>query len=444
MKQDINLLEGNIYRLFTKYFINSVAAMAMIAFYILVDTIFIGRGVGSDGLAALNIVLPVFNLTFAIGLMIGIGGATSMSVSLGQNQRKTAKTIFTTAMYLAISMGLLFTVLGSFFLDEIAFFLGATDNNIDMVTQYMQVIMGVSFSFMIVNVISAFVRNDKAPQIAMWVTVASCITNITLDWVFIFILHWGMRGAALATAISSLQSLVIFSFYLIRGTDILKFVKVKLDVEIIKRIVFNGFSNFVIELSSGIVIFAFNITLLKHVGEVGITAYSIVANISLICVAVFTGVAQAVQPLVSINYGAKKNDRIKRVRNLGLISAAVIGVVFYITGIAFPGQIVSLFVTDATELMELGSEAINYYFIAFIFMGVNIVMGSYFQAMEKAYYATIISMCRGVGFIILGLIVLPAYLSTVGIWLTVPFAETLTLFVVLGIYLALAKKQGLG
>lgn len=430
MKKDLNLLEDNIYKLYGKFFANSVAGMAMIAFYILVDTMFIGRGVGSEGLAALNIVLPVFNLIFATGLLIGIGGATAFSVSLGQGDRRMAKKIFTLSMALALGSGIFYSIFGSIFVERLSFLLGATQDSIVLVKEYFEIIILAAFSFILVNVISAFVRNDKAPQFAMWVTIASCVTNILLDYVFIFILNMGMRGAALATVISSLQSLVIFILYLYRGTDLLKFVKVKFEIPVLKRIVINGLSSFLIELSSGIVIFAFNITLLKHIGDIGIAAYSIVANISLVCVAVFTGVAQGVQPLVSINYGAKKMPRVKKVRNLGLVSAIITGVLFYVSGSLFAEQIVDIFVRDSSQIMPLATEAIRYYFIAFLFMGINVVMGSYFQAMEKAYFAMTVSVARGLVFVLLGLVVLPYYFATVGIWLTVPFAEALSLGVV--------------
>lgn len=402
----------------------------MIAFYILVDTMFIGRGVGSEGLTALNIVLPMFNLIFATGILIGIGGATAMSVSIGQGDRKMAKKIFTISMILALSAGVFYSVFGSVFVERLSYILGATGENIGLVMEYFNVIILGAFSFILVNVISAFVRNDKSPQYAMWVTIASCVTNIILDWVFIFVLNLGMRGAALATVISSLLSLILFIVYLYRGTELLKFVKVKLEGEVLKRIFINGLSSFLIELSSGIVIFAFNITLLRHIGELGIAAYSIVANISIVCIAVFTGVAQGVQPLISVNYGAKKMGRVKMVRNLGLISAVIMGVAFYSLGMLFPQQIVKIFLKDSSDIMPLATEAIRFYFIAFLFIGTNVVMGSYFQAMEKAYFAMIISVARGFVFVLLGLVVLPYFFATRGIWLTVPLAEALTLGVV--------------
>lgn len=434
MKSKDSLLHDSVYKLFGKFLVTSVAGMLAISFYILVDTIFIGRGIGSDGLAALNIALPAFTLLTATGLLIGIGGATALSISRGQNETSKLNTIFTHASGLSLLIGVLYLVFGMIFLEKIGFMLGASKNNIYLVKQYLGAILSFSFSFVLVNTLTVFIRNDKAPKYAMWTTITGGLTNIVLDAVFIFVFNWGMFGAAFATSLSSLLSLSLIIYYFTKGNTTLRLKKVKVDLSIIRRIFSNGFPSFIIEMSSGIVIFAFNIALLKSIGEIGVSAYSIIANISLICVSIFTGIAQAIQPLISINYGAKLNERVKKVRNMGLITALALGIIFFVLGNIFPKQIVSLFIENNKVLTDITATAIKFYFIAFIVMGINIVIGAYFQSIEQAFLSTVISIGRGVGFILVGLFVLPYFFSVNGVWLTVPFAEICTFFMCIAIY----------
>ncbi len=247
--------------------------------------------------------------------------------------------------------------------------------------------------------------------------------------------HLGMRGAALATISGSITSLFILIYcHFIKGKGRLKFVKTKLEMHTFKRILKNGAPSFIIEISSGIVIFAFNIVLEDITGTIGISAYSIIANISLMCVAIFTGICQASQPIISTNYGANQMDRVNKVLKMGITFALFVGVTFFVVGMFFPRQIVGLFNKDNLELMEITSKGIQLYFIAFIIMGVNIVMGSYFQAIEYSMIATITSLLRGVVFILLGLFILPNIFALNGVWLTAPFAEGLALILTLAFY----------
>lgn len=414
--------------------ITSVAGMLAVSFYILIDTIFIGRGVGADGLAALNIVIPVITLLTATGLLIGVGGATALSVTRGQGNIKKLNVIFTHSFGIAALVGILYSVIGMIFLEKLSFMLGASESNIHLVKEYFKGILSFGFSFVLVNALTVFIRNDKAPKFAMCTTITGGLLNIVLDALFIFGFKWGMFGAAFATSLSSLTSLSLIFYYFKKGSTTLRLKEVKIDFSIVKRIFTNGFPSFVIEISSGLVIFAFNIALLKIIGEIGVSAYSIIANISLICVSIFTGIAQGVQPIVSINYGADLKDRVKKVRNMGLVTALVFGIIFFILGNVFPRQIVSLFIENNKVLMDITVDAIELYFTAFIIMGANIVIGAYFQSIEEAAISAMISIGRGIGFIVVGLIILPYFFSVNGIWLTVPFAEFCTLFMCVIIY----------
>jgi putative MATE family efflux protein len=430
MKHKSDLLRGDVRTLFIRYLIPGISAMLMVSLYIFFDTIFIGRGVGSEGLAALNISIPVYNVLFAVGLLFGVGGATAFSVSLGQNKLNKLNDIFTCSIVLSILFGILFTVLGSIFIDELCYFLGASEENFPLVKEYLTVIVLFSFSFIITNTLTVFIRNDKAPKLAMWSTSIGSIANILLDILFIFIFNWGMRGASIATAISSMLSLfILIFFHFVKSNTRLRLNKVKFEPVLLRRIFKNGAPSFIIEISSGVVIFAFNNILDGVIGSIGISAYSIIANISLICAAIFTGIAHAIQPLISINYGAKEMSRVNRIITLGGCFSTGFGILFFITGILLPRPIVSLFNTDSAELMNITVNGIRLYFISFPLMALNIVLGAYFQAIEYSVFSTLISIGRGVGFTLLGLLILPYIFSINGVWLTVPTAELLTLIV---------------
>jgi putative MATE family efflux protein len=435
MSHKVDFLKDDIKKLFMKFLIPSIFGSVMVSMYILFDTIFVGRGVGSEGLAALNISIPIYNLLFALGLLMGVGGATALSISMGQRKYDKLNEIFTYSVGIAFMAGVLITIFGSIFIDELCYFLGANAENFYLVKEYLQVVIFFSVSFIMVNALSVFIRADKAPKLAMWGTIIGSITNIVLDAVFIFSFGWGMRGAALATVASSVLSLCLLVYYhFIKGNSKLRIIKPSFSFELLKRIISNGIPSFIIEASSGIVIFAFNGVLYSIIGTIGISAYSIIANISLICVAIFTGIAQAIQPIISINYGAQKLDRVNKVVRLGLSFAGVFGILFFTIGVLFPRPIVSLFNTDSAELMRITVRGINIYFIGFIIMGLNIVFGAFYQAIEYSMFSMVISISRGVGFILLGLLILPRALSVDGVWATVPFAEAVTLIIAVTVF----------
>lgn len=434
------LLHDDIDKVFRKYLINSVLGMLVVSFYILVDTMFVGRGIGSEGLAALNISIPIFNVLNSLGLLLGMGGATALSIMVGKNDIYEAKRIFTQTIILAVIVGIIISIIGVLYTKEIGYMLGATEKSINLVSDYLSGMLFLSFSFILVHTIASFVRNDNRPRLVMIATVCSGILNIFLDYYFIFNLKLGIKGAALATAISSVINLLILCTHFMSKKCTLKFIKFRPRIKRIIRIFTNGMPSFIIEISSGIVIFTFNIAILKMIGEIGVSAYSIIANVALICVSIFTGVGQAIQPIISINYGAEQFDRVDHVKRQALIFALITGCVFYLLGLMFPRQIVSIFTSETGELLKITVNGIRYYFIAFIIMGINIVMGSYYQSIEYRVASNIISLGRGIIFLITGLMILPRILGLNGIWLTAVFAELITLICTI-IYIKFKKSK---
>lgn len=419
----LNEKEG---KLFAKYTIPSIIAMFGLALYILADTYFIANGIGAVALASLNIVLPVFSLIFALAGLVGIGGATLLSIYRGKGEYHKANRVFSMSMLNAFILSIIFFVLGVFFTEEIARLIGATDITFDYIITYLKVILILSPLMIFNNIIVSFIRNDGKPNLAMIAMVTGTLLNIVLDYIFIYILNLGMFGAALATAGSPTLSLCIVSSHFIRKNNTFKLERFKYSFNMLIKTIECGISSFVAEISGGVVIFLFNFVILKISGELGVAAYGIIANIALVCTAIFNGLAQGMQPIISINFGAEKKSRVRRIFLLGIISALVIGVMFYIIGITFPNQIASLFNRkNDMELLRITITGIKIYFIALIFIGINIITIVFYQSILKAKQSFILSILRGLVLIIVLLFILSSIFGIIGVWLVVPLTEAI-------------------
>ncbi|MBX9136807.1 MULTISPECIES: MATE family efflux transporter [unclassified Clostridium] len=423
----MNLLKDNVVKLYFKYFFPTMCAALSTSVYILFDTIFIGQGVGSKGLTALNISLPIYSIYFGTGLLIGIGGSTLMSIEKGRERLDKANKIFTLSFILGLILATIYCIIGFVFLEEIALVLGATKEIMPFVKEYMVVVVIGTIPFVMGSVMAPFIRADKAPKKAMFTVIFSGFLNIILDYIFVFPLDMGMRGAAIATVFSYTISCLILLTHLLSKNNTLRFKKDFYKLSYITRIFKCGLPSLFIEVSLGFVIFIFNIQILKIIGDDGVTAYSIISNTGIIAVALFNGISQTIQPLISINMGANLKERATRLRNLGLFTALVIGVAFFILCIIFPEQIVRIFVNPNNEVLAIAINSIRTYSIAFIVMGINMVSGAYFQSIELAKESFIIAFCRGLLFVSICVFVLPLFIGINGVWLSVPIGELLTL-----------------
>ncbi|MDU4324804.1 MATE family efflux transporter [uncultured Clostridium sp.] len=425
----MNLLKDDVRKLYFKYFFPTMCAALSTSVYILFDTIFIGQGVGSKGLTALNISLPIYSIYFGTGLLIGIGGSTLMSIEKGRGREDKANKIFTLSFMIGIILAIIYFIVGFVFLEKIALILGATKEILPYVKEYMIVVVVGTIPFVMGSVMAPFIRADKAPKKAMFAVIFSGFLNIILDYIFVFPLNMGMRGAAIATVFSYTISCLILLTHLLSKNNTLRFKKNFYKLSYINRIIKCGLPSLFIEVSLGFVIFIFNIQILKIIGDDGVTAYSIISNTGIIAVALFNGISQTIQPLVSINIGANLKERAIKLRNLGLSTALIIGVSFFILCIVFPEQIVRIFVKPSNEVLAIAINSIRIYSAAFIVMGINMVSGAYFQSIELAKESFIIAFCRGLLFVSISVFILPLFWGINGVWLSVPIGELLTLFV---------------
>ncbi|WP_295295731.1 MATE family efflux transporter [uncultured Brachyspira sp.] len=416
---------NNIFYLFIKYVSLNVLGMIGLSCYILADTFFVARGIGSDGLTALNIAIPIFNFVNGIGLMLGMGSATKYAILKAQNKNDEANIVFTNSLIYILIISILFIVISILFTSHIAYILGAKENIHTMTNIYIKMILLFSPMFMLNNVLLGFVRNDNHPRLAMIAMLMGSLFNIIFDYIFIFPLNMGIFGAVLATVFSPVVSILILSTLFIKKKN--SFFIVKPNISFIKffEVSSIGVSFLVTEVSSGFVILAFNIIILNIAGNVGVAAYGITANIALVIIAIFTGMGQGVQPIISINYN--NEDNINKIYKYAVILSISISVFVYIITYLFANEITSVFNRDnIEELQKISVNGLRIYFTAFIFVGYNIITCVYFSAKDKAKQAFIISILRGFIFIMPSIFILSSVFNMTGVWLSFPVAEILT------------------
>ena len=283
---------------FFKYVSFSVMGMVGISCYILADTFFVANGLGAAGLTALNLAIPVYNFINGCGLMLGMGGATRFSIAMAAGDEAKGRRIFTNAIYAVCAAALIFVTMGLLFSQQITGMLGADEVAFQMTNTYLRVLLLFSPAFLLNNILLCFVRNDGNPGLPMLAMLGGSVANIVLDYVFIFPLHMGIFGAVLATGIAPVISISILSPHFLSGKCGFGFRKEKLDIKLIGGFVSTGFSSFVAEVSTGIVMIVFNIIILNLMGNIGVAAYGVIANIALVVLAVFTGIGQGTQPVV--------------------------------------------------------------------------------------------------------------------------------------------------
>ena len=433
------LLKEKEINLFFKYLMPAVTGTLAIGILIFIDTVFIGRGIGAQGLAALNIALPAFTFSCCVGYLLGVGGATVASIDEGRGLNNK-KRIFTTCIVIGLIISAIFVIVQNIYLDEIVRILGAKGDIFPLAKSYLRVVVYASGLYLMPHIINPFVRNDNNPNLTMIGMVACGIVNLTLDYIFIFKFGWGMAGAATATGIAQFTYTMILCIHFFKKDRRLGFEKIDMRFEDVKRILTVGMPSFINEISSGLIIFLFNLYLLKLGGELSVAAYSIIININYLVYLIYMGVGQTIQPLVSYNYGSGRKDRVNKFLTLGLIfniSYALIVIIIFLTK---SDIIIELFNKDNEKLRLLTSQNILKYFSATIFTGINVVIATYIQAQGQGKASSVIMFFRAFLLMVIGVIVLSKCFGIDGVWYTTLFSEVVT-FIGLMIWMKLYKKN---
>lgn len=432
--------KSNCFQDFIKYSSLNVLGMIGLSCYILADTFFVSKGLGTNGLTALNLAIPIYSFIHGSGLMIGMGGGTKYSIQKSQGKDKVANSIFSHVVAIAAVFAAVFVLIGLFFSGNIVTLLGADETVYQMTKTYLQVILLFAPAFLMNNVLLCFVRNDGAPQLSMTAMITGSLSNIILDYVFIFPCQMGIFGAVFATGLAPIISMLILSSHFIKKKNQFHWIKCRLERRMAASICSSGIPSLITELSSGIVIIVFNSIILGLEGNVGVAAYGVIANLSLVIIAIYTGIAQGIQPIMSRNYGVGNHRNIQLILRYALITMLILSVLVYMGVFLGAEQIAAIFNSERNELLQtIAVEGLKLYFIACPFAGFNIIISIYFTSTEYPIPANIISILRGFFVIIPMAFLLSSIAQITGVWCAFPATELLVTIVGV-IFFVMSKK----
>ena len=422
---------------FGKYVSQSVLSQLGVSCYILADTYFISKGVGADGLTALNLAIPVFSVMNGCGFMLGIGSGTKYGIMKGTGNEKRGDVLFTSSLCVVTVLAVIFMLIGLLAADPITVLVGANAEVYDMTRTYLQVILLFSPMFMINNLLGAMIRNDGNTSLAMTAMLSGCLFNIVFDYIFVFPMGLGLFGAVLATAVAPIISILILLQHFMKKKNQFRLIRVRPDVRLVASAAGLGVPSLVTEVSSGLVIAVFNLLILGLAGNVGVAAYGVVANISIVVIAIYNGIAQGVQPLLSREYGRSQEKSVHRFLSWAMMLTVILAMVIY-----WNADVIAMIFNSGRDmdLQRIAVEGLKIYFTACPFVGANILLAIYFAATDQAAPAQMISLLRGLIVIIPLAFIMANVAGLTGVWMTFPLTELVVCVVAYGLYKKMKKN----
>ena len=428
-------------REFVRYSALSSCGMIAVSCHILADTFFVAQGLGTAGLAALNLAIPIYNFIHGTGLMLGMGGATKYSIHQSRGDPGGASRMFTGMLLLSVLFSIPFLLLGLFCSHGITVLLGADQAVFEMTRTYLQVLLLFAPATLVNDVLLCFVRNDGDPRLSMLATAAGSLANIVLDYIFIFPMGMGIFGAVLATGMSPVLGILILLPHCIRKKGDLRLVPCPLSPGPTASALSLGLPSLLAQLSSAVVMIAFNSIILGLEGNTGVAAYGVIANISLVVTAVYTGISQGIQPLVSTAHGQDRPGLIRQYLRYALITLLVLSAALYLLLFLFAGPVALIFNSEGDpRLQQIAEEGLRLYFTGALFAGFNIILSMYFTSVERALPAHITSLLRGFLLILPMAFLLAACWGMTGVWLAFPLTESVTAALGAGFYALYARR----
>lgn len=420
---------------FIKYVSFNMLSMVGLSCYILADTLFIANGVGSIGLTALNLILPLYSIISGLGLLIGVGSATRFSILKVQQRDQEASAYFTTAMKLGFLISIPITILGFVFAKQIMYFMGADFEVIEIASTYLRTFILFTPFFIIQQIIVTFVRNDNNPRLASFAMLTGTLFNIVFDYILVFPCQLGMFGAALATGFSPIVALCICSLHVLWKQNHFHFTNVRLKIYYIWKIITIGISTFVTELSGGIIVFVFNMVILSIGGNIAVASYGIISNLALVVTALYTGIAQGIQPLLSQSHGQRNTELTHAYFGYAIVTSLIVSTMIYVCMLCFPQFIVAIFNSENNMTMaQIAQNGLPLYFAGFFFAGINMVMITFFASTEQMKKSFVLSILRG-GVIIIPLVIgLSILFHLNGVWISFPISECFILIIAIQFY----------
>ncbi|MFK3939175.1 MATE family efflux transporter [Alkalihalobacillus sp. NPDC078783] len=414
-------------KIFLKYLVPSLVGMLLMALNFVADGIMVGNRLGPVALAGVGIAGPVYTVFVAMSLWIGIGGATLFSQAMGAKDPKKAQFIFTQSLIVIFSATLVIGIIAFFFREPLVYALGANEETYPYASAYLNVMLLFGFVFTIENVTSVFVRNDRNPTLAMSALIVTAVTNVILNYIILYVLNLGVAGAAYGTIISAALGVGVLSLHFFRKDNQLKLVKFQLQRPLLVQAIMLGFPSFLAEVGISVFTVSHNVTLERLAGTDGVAAFSVLNYVHGVMLLMFLGMGSAIQPLISYYHGGRRHDRKRQTIKIAIRTAAIAGLVFFFIGQLGAIPIVSIFGDFDETVTGLATTGIRLFFFAYLFMGANFVMMTYYQSIGNVKMATWITFAREILFMLIILFTLPYVLGVNGVWLAIPIAELLVL-----------------
>ena len=438
---------GRIDELFKALFFPTLVGMVFNSLLNICDGMFVGHGVGSNALAAINIVAPLFLVCTGVGLMFGIGASVIGSIRLAENNVKAARIIMTQA-YIAGALIFGVVILVSLlFTRPVLYMLGCSPLLEDLASDYLLWLLPGLMFFYLQCVGMMLIRLDGSPKYAMSVQIVAAVINIVLDWVMVFPMGMGIKGASIATSLSCIIGGLMVLVYFLRFSDKLKFYRLKLSWKSLRLSLRNtvymmkiGLATFIAELSLGVMIVTGNFMFMAYLGEPGVAAYSIGCYLFPMIFSISNAVAQASQPIISFNYGAGKFQRVSQALRIALLTACVCGVLISLGMWIGSPVLTHIFLSPSETAYGLAAGGLPILGSCAIFFAINITFIGYYQSRELAGRSIVYMLLRGIVFLVPGFILLPRIAGATGLWLAIPTAEFLTLLVITILYAAWKRR----
>lgn len=411
-------------KLLTQYAVPAIIAMTASSLYNMVDSIFIGHGVGPLAISGLAVTFPLMNLAAAFGSLVGVGASTLISVKLGQKDYDTAHKILGNVVSLNFLIGIVFTIITLAFLDPILYFFGASEATLPYARDYMvTILLGNVVTHMYLG-LNSVLRSAGHPQKAMLATIFTVVVNTILDPVFIYGFGWGIRGAAIATILAQILSLIWLFKIFCNKNEVLHFHRgiYRLKRVLVENIIGIGLAPFFMNVASCFIVILINKGLKLYDGDLAIGAFGIVNRISFLFVMIVMGLNQGMQPIAGYNFGAKQYHRVNQVMKLTVIAATLITTTGFLVGELMPKLAVSAFTNDET-LINISAQGLRIVVMFFPIIGFQMVTSNFFQSIGMARKAIILSLSRQVLILIPCLIILPMFWDAKGVWLSMPISD---------------------
>ena len=437
----IQLSDHFTYGRLLRFTLPSIVMMIFTSIYSVVDGLFVSNFVGKTPFAAINLIMPILIVLGALGFMIGTGGNAIVAKTLGERDTERANHYFSMLVYVTVVGGVLLTALGELLLRPMCVLLGAKGEMLENCVLYGRIVLLALTAFMLQNVFQSFLITAEKARLGLIITVLSGVTNMVLDYVFIALLHWGLTGAALATALSQMVGGVTPFVYFLRENDsLLRLTKTRFDGRILLKTCTNGSSELMSNISASVVTMLYNFQLMSLAGEDGIAAYGVVMYVNFIFAAIFVGYSIGTAPVIGYQYGAQNHAELKNLFRRSLVLMTLSGAGMALLAEALAQPLTQIFVGYDAGLYAMTLRGFRLYSVSFLITGINIFGSSFFTALNNGVVSAVISFLRTLVFQVVVVLVLPAIFGLDGIWFAITAAELLALAVTI-LFFVLKRKE---